>query len=241
MAARQETRLVQGKPMRLCMRRSGRARRLTVHVGPRRGVEVVMPRWATLADVNDLLTTHEGWLARQADTHGVWDGPRRKSWGSGDLLPLLGDELVLELAPLPLDRQRPRVQMRPGVLRMELRPEELLDPRPALVRWLKAFAGKELRRRTEEWSRVTGLYPARIMVGERTSRWGSCSSRGTVSLCYRLVLAPPPVVDAVVVHELCHLQEHNHGPRFKALVRRIYPEHDQWMEWLRDAGHSLEV
>jgi len=241
MAARQEVRLVQGKPLRVCMRRSVRARRLTVHVGPRQGVEVVMPRWATYADVEVLLADHEGWLAQQADVHGVWNGPRRKIWSSGDVLPLLGEDLVLELAPLPEGRRRARVQKSAGVLRMELPIEELLDPRPALIRWLRGFAGRELRRRTESWADITGLRPTKVIVGERTSRWGSCSSRGTVSLCYRLVMAPPAVVDAVVVHELCHLQEHNHGPRFHALVRRFYPEHEEKMDWLRQSGQSLEI
>ncbi len=241
MATRQDMRLVQGRPLKLQLRRSGRARRLTVHVGARRGVEVVMPRWATLVDVEELLTASEEWLAAQADTYGVWNGPRRRSWADGDLLPLLGDELVLELALLEPGRQRPRSELRPGVLRLELPAPELLDPRPALERWLRGFAGRELRRRTDHWAEVTGLYPNKVIVGERTSRWGSCSSRGTISLCYRLVLAPPPVVDAVVIHELCHLVHANHGRRFHALVGRFCPDHDEWMDWLREAGHTLEI
>ncbi|MEZ4388199.1 MAG: SprT family zinc-dependent metalloprotease [Candidatus Krumholzibacteriia bacterium] len=241
MATRQDVRLVQGRPLRLSLRRSGKARRLTVHVGVRRGVEVVMPRWATLRDVDDLLNQSEAWLATQADTYGVWDGPRRRSWTDGDLVPLLGDELVLELALLEAGRQRPRAILRPGVLRLELPAPDLLDPRPALERWLRGFAGRELRRRTEDWAARTGLYPARVIVGDRTSRWGSCSSRGTVSLCYRLVMAPPEVVDAVVIHELCHLVHPNHGRRFHALVRRFCPDHDDWMDWLSEAGHTLEI
>jgi predicted metal-dependent hydrolase len=234
-------RLVQGRPLRLRLRRSARARRLTVHVGPRRGVEVVMPRWATLADVDELLNQSEDWLADKADTYGVWDGPHRRRWASGDLLPLLGDDLVLEFALLHPDRQRVRSEMRPGALRLELPATELLDPRPALERWLRGFAGRELRRRTAEWAQRTDLYPRKVIVGERTSRWGSCSSRGTISLCYRLVMAPAPVVDAVIIHELCHLVHPNHGPRFHTLVNHHCPEHDAWMAWLRDAGHQLEI
>jgi len=127
------------------------------------------------------------------------------------------------------------------VLRLELPAMELLDPRPALERWLRRVAGQELRRRTAEHAECTGLVPDRVIVGERTSRWGSCSSRGTVSYCYRLVMAPPAVVDAVVIHELCHLRHGNHGVRFKSLVKKHCPDHDQLMAWLRKHGHELEL
>ena len=110
-----------------------------------------------------------------------------------------------------------------------------------MQRWLRRFAGEELRRRTAHWAAVTKLAPRRVMVGERTSRWGSCSSRGTVSYCYRVVMAPAEVVDAVVVHELCHLRHGNHGPRFHELVRSFIPDHDRQMTWLHVHGHELEV
>lgn len=241
MARRQDIRLVRGRPLRLQLRRSSRARHLRLDVTPRRGVEVVVPRWATRRDVDALLADAESWLAEKAEVHGVWDGPRRRQWTSGDHVSLLGEPHVLELAPLPDGRKRPRVTVMPFELLLELPAMELLDPRPALERWLRRFAGDELRRRTRHWSDRTGLAPSRVIVGERTSRWGSCSARGTLSYCYRLVMAPREVVDAVVVHELCHLRHMHHGPEFHAMVRRLYPDHDEAMAWLRTRGHELEI
>ena len=126
-------------------------------------------------------------------------------------------------------------------LHLELPPADLLDPRPALERWLRTFARRHLRERTAVLADRTGLVPQRIMVGERTSRWGSCSRQGTVSFCYRLVMAPPAVVDAVVIHELCHLAHLDHGPRFHALVAELCPDHDAHMAWLRQHGGELEL
>jgi predicted metal-dependent hydrolase len=233
--------LVAGRPLRLQVRRSARARYLRLLVSARRGAEVVMPRWATRRDVDEMLKEAESWLVEQVERHRVWDGPRRRAWTTGSELSLLGVPRRVELAPLPPDRRRARVTLSDHELLLELPPHELLDPRVAVERWLRSFAGRELRRRTALWSERTGLFPARVMVGERTSRWGSCSARGTLSYCYRIVMAPSAVVDAVVVHELCHLRYMDHGPRFHALVRSILPDHDERMDWLGQHGHELEV
>lgn len=230
-----------GRPLRLNLRRSARAQHLRLNVTTRKGVEVVVPRWATARDVEALLEEAEPWLAEQADVHGVWDGPRRRTWTTGSQMSLLGDLVTLQLEPLAPGRQRAQADLGDGRLVLGLPAPELLDARPAVERWLRRYAGQELRRRTDHWADVVGLRPNRVIVGERTSRWGSCSARGTLSFCYRLVMAPPEVVDGVVVHELCHLAHMNHGPRFRALVARHYPDHDLAMDWLRRHGHTLEV
>lgn len=237
----QEVHYIDNRPLRLQLRRSGRARHLKLAASANVGIEVVMPRWATRRDVTELLGKAEDWVAKQASHYGVWDGPRRRSWATGSELMVLGVPVTLELGVLPPDRRRPTAELTGDSLIMALPTSEVLDPRPALDRWLRRFAGQHLRSRTEVLAEATGLHPKRVMVGERRSRWGSCSSSGTVSYCYRLVMAPSTVVDAVVVHELCHLVHPNHGPRFKNLVRRFHPSHDQDMTWLRDHGSDLEL
>jgi len=84
-----------------------------------------------------------------------------------------------------------------------------------------------------------GFEPARIRVAGQRTRWGSCAPSGTVSLNWRLALAPPAVLDYVVIHELCHLREPNHGPRFWALVELHRPQYPAARRWLRDHGHAL--
>ena len=86
-----------------------------------------------------------------------------------------------------------------------------------------------------------GVSFERIRVAGQRTRWGSCSSRGTLSFNWRLALAPAEVLDYVVVHEVCHLQEANHGPRFWALVERLRPGYREPRDWLRDHGHALQA
>ena len=84
-----------------------------------------------------------------------------------------------------------------------------------------------------------GVSYARISLRDQRSRWGSCSTTGTLSFNWRLVLAPHDVLDYVVVHEICHLLEMNHGPRFWALVKRRRPGYLEAKAWLDEHGWEM--
>jgi predicted metal-dependent hydrolase len=84
-----------------------------------------------------------------------------------------------------------------------------------------------------------GVRYQRIVLRDQRSRWGSCSTNGSLSFNWRLVLAPHDVLDYVVVHEVCHLLEHNHGPRFWALVRRRRRHYEEPRRWLAEHGWEI--
>ena len=84
-----------------------------------------------------------------------------------------------------------------------------------------------------------GVAYASIQIRDQRTRWGSCSPRGVLTFNWRLVLAPYAVLDYVVVHELCHLREANHGPEFWALVEEARPGYREPRKWLRRHGHEL--
>lgn len=94
-----------------------------------------------------------------------------------------------------------------------------------------------------EQSQIEGIVTSysTLSIRDQKSRWGSCSSRGTLSFNYRLIFAPPQVLDYVVVHELCHLTHMNHSRDFWQLVARIMPEYKQQKHWLRDHGQGLNL
>lgn len=242
MVPREESRLLAGRRLRYHIRRSPRARRLSVSVSRRKGLEVVLPRGATRTDLERFFVDAADWLTAQIERHGVWDGPVRRSYATGSVLRILGREVRLLVTVLPPGRVRPTGGLNgDGVLHLSLPPADLLDPRPSLEAWLRRYAADHLRGRVAVMAARTGLRPSRVVVGERVTRWGSCSHTGTVSFCYRLVMADPGVVDAVVVHELCHLRHHDHGPRFQRLVTTLYPDHDRHMAWLRAHGEDLDL
>ena len=86
---------------------------------------------------------------------------------------------------------------------------------------------------------LIGVDYGRISVRRQRSKWGSCSGKGNLNFNCLLLLAPPAVLDYVVVHELCHRREMNHSPRFWAEVERVFPSYREARRWLRDNGSSL--
>ncbi|MDE7199770.1 MAG: M48 family metallopeptidase [Lachnospiraceae bacterium] len=85
----------------------------------------------------------------------------------------------------------------------------------------------------------TGGSFQRVTIRDQKTRWGSCSARGTLSFNWRLMLAPPAVLDYVVVHELCHLTHMNHSPAFWALVESVCPDYRIYRKWLKEHGQEL--
>lgn len=117
---------------------------------------------------------------------------------------------------------------------------------PAEARRLKAFTiryREEAHRKIEErvafYHPLTGGRYTSVTIRDQKSRWGSCSSRGTLSFNYRLIFAPLPVLDYVVVHELCHLTHMNHSKEFWDKVASVMPEYNVHRQWLKDHGHEL--
>jgi hypothetical protein len=108
-----------------------------------------------------------------------------------------------------------------------------------LEAWLRAEARRVLEDRVRDLAPALDVRPSRLTVRGQRSRWGSASRSGALSYSWRLVLAPPFVLDAVVVHELAHLRVPGHSPAFWALVRTHAPRTDESRRWLRDHHREL--
>ena len=104
---------------------------------------------------------------------------------------------------------------------------------------LKRRAREILPARAAHFAHLAGVTYGNITIRSQKSRWGSCSSRGNLSFNCLLMLAPPEVLDYVVVHELCHRLEMNHSPRFWAEVERVLPDYRTRRKWLKDHGGAL--
>lgn len=118
-------------------------------------------------------------------------------------------------------------------------PRLRLDPFAVSESQARMTARKLVSTLAQEEAERIGVEYRRIRIGGQRTLWGSCSARGTLSFNWRLVLAPPPVLDYVVVHELCHLRVPNHSRRFWALVERHRPHWRQQRNWLREHGAEL--
>lgn len=131
-----------------------------------------------------------------------------------------------------------------GRTRVHRRGELLLVPvgargLPALERFYRRCARLEIAAKLDRACEVAGSSYSSLAIRNQRTRWASCSSNGVMSFNWRLLLAPEPVLDYVVWHEVCHLELMNHSPRFWALVARFCPDHRQHSVWLRRHGSTL--
>ena len=109
----------------------------------------------------------------------------------------------------------------------------------AELRDLAAQAREVIAARVAYYAPQVGVTYGKITIRTQRSRWGSCSANGNLSFNCLLMLAPPEVLDSVVVHELCHRKQMNHSAAFYAQVLRVFPEYRKWNAWLRENGPLL--
>ena len=107
------------------------------------------------------------------------------------------------------------------------------------IRKLADKAVEMIPERVKYYAPLVGVTYGRITIRNQRSKWGSCSSERNLKCNCLLMLAPPEVIDSVVVHELCHRKEMNHSDRFYAEVLRVFPDYHKWDKWLKDNGTIL--
>lgn len=201
------------------VRRSARARRLQIKVSPWKGIEVVVPMRCSQREADAFIADHEGWM-EQAWQKLLLEYPEAGGW-----------ELPRSIH-LPILERSWDVQLDPEASRFSARRDTLLlagetssaEHALRLQQWLRQQAGKALPQRMQRWIELTGLQPSGITIRGQSTRWGSCSSKGKLSLNFRLLFLAPELVDCLLLHELCHLKYMSHGKRFWGLMERYMPD-----------------
>ncbi len=117
----------------------------------------------------------------------------------------------------------------------------LPDIRTAIQRWYVEEAGKEIRSRCMYFSMMTGYSPESVRITDAQQRWGSCTSRGGLNFSWRLIQAPLSIVDYVIVHELVHLRQMDHSPKFWEKVGELMPDYARRRKWLRENERLLRM
>ncbi len=221
------------------VRRSTRARRARITVTDDARVVVVLPRRAPPAIAAALVEQHASWVRRHVaaalDRRARIEA--RPSLGEGRVLEVNGIPHDVRLVPWAAPRSRVSRSLDSdeqgirGCIRIEARDQAAATI--ALESWLRAEARRVLLARIAAIAPAMAVTPTRISVRDQRSRWGSASKGGSLSFSWRLVLAPPYALDAVVVHELAHLRHADHGARFWALAKTHAPRTDEARRWLR--------
>ena len=214
------------------VRRHRQARRYTLRIhAANREVVLTMPPRGSVKQAKEFAQKHGAWIAARLARL-----PEAAPFAHGALLPLRGLEHRIQ------HRRNARgtvwIEAEASVRLLCVAGEE-----PHLPRRVRDFLKREAKRDLEAASRMAaqalGVKIMRVSVRDQSSRWGSCSSTGVLSYSWRLILAPPFVLDYLAAHEVAHLIEMNHSRRFWRLVERICPEMGRAKAWLDAHGADL--
>lgn len=221
---------VPGLPgVEVALRRSARARRLSLRIGRIDGaVTLTIPARLPLREAQAFLAAQAGWVARALAAR-----PAVAMVGPGTCLPVEGRPLTL--TPVP-GRGGPRIEG--DLLILPGAPERTAARTQA---YLRTLARDRLAAACDAHAAALGRPYTALALRDTRSRWGSCTSTGRLMFNWRLILAPPQVLDYVAAHEVAHLARMDHSPAFWATVASLMPGYAAPRRWLKAEGQSLHA
>jgi predicted metal-dependent hydrolase len=197
-----------------------------------RGLRISAPRWVSLSEIDRAMVEKANWILGKLDEwreHAVRRERHVPRWHDGAPIQLLGRTLRLRIDPriagVEFDEDELRVGLPEGA------GAERVEKQVQL--WLQQQARELFAERIPVYAQRLGRSPRRWALSSARTRWGSCAADGSIRLNWRLVQFPLPVVDYVIAHELAHLREMNHGPKFWSTVGALCPGFEQARAWLR--------
>lgn len=223
---------LRGESITYAVRRSDRATRTRIDVDLD-GVTVVLPRGAHV-DPTTVLESHADWVVeRHRAVAARRDALPERRFAAGATFPYRGTphEIVVET--------RSRSVVDDDALRLAAHHVEQTSVKRALEALYRRVARDRFESLAAEYAAAMNVEYAGIQVRNQRTKWGSCSSRGTLSLNWRLVMAPPEILEYVVVHEVAHLRKPNHGDAFWSLVEAHDPDYEAHAAWLDEHGERL--
>lgn len=214
---------------------SRRARYPRLTVAPGTGLRVVAPRGYDPTRLLDFIHRHQRWILTHLDRIAAQPAVPDADAPLPETLTVYGIPYALcvtiALGACP--------HVAPDGTTLTVTAPDMPSARAALEGWCREAARTVLVPCVAERARSLGVTYGRIAIRDQRTRWGSCSRAGNLNFNWRLVLAPPAVLDYVVVHELAHRIELNHSPRFWQIVARYCPEYAAYRIWLRTHSASL--
>lgn len=212
-------------PIEVVLRRSVRAKRLSLRVSRLDGrVTLTLPRFAPEREGIAFLRAKEPWLRRHLD-----DMRPAQVAAAGQSVPVRGEAMPIVVS----------TAKRARMTQTQIEVTSIAGAAAQTKALLRHAARDALAQASDHYALQLGKTYSRLSIRDTRSRWGSCTSAGGLMYSWRLIMAPPAVLDYVAAHEVAHLVEMNHQPAFWAVVANLCPDYAQHRQWLRDEGDKL--
>jgi len=192
------------------------------------------PMRAPHAAIETFIQQKEDWITRTRQKIKFIEPALEKQYTDDEKFLFLGSSFGLKLVGL----QKPLLHFDSGFI---LSRAAQTKGEQVFTRWYKARALEVISERVKQYAQQNNFAPKQVKISSAKTRWGSCSSKGTLNFTWRLVMAPLDVIDYVVVHELAHLRVKDHSSKFWKVVESIYPEYKKQRKWLRENGEKLSL
>jgi predicted metal-dependent hydrolase len=206
-------------------------------------IRVVAPMRTGKAQIDAMVHERQAWILKRREEVQKSQLQRlERCWESGERLPYLDEELELRIRAVS-GGKLVRAVRKDGWLDVQI-PAWLTDNEPikrVVQKWYGIEAQRVFAQRVLHFTGLMGVQPARVLVRNQSSRWGSCASDGSVRFCWRLILAPRRVLDYVVVHELSHLRHPHHQRSFWACVEATLPNYQELRAELKRDGAKYDL
>ncbi|UCI19759.1 M48 family metallopeptidase [Mesorhizobium sp. B2-1-8] len=225
---------VAGRTLPLKIVESARAKRLTLRIDSGgQGLRITVPPGLRRGEVDRFLDRHQDWLEQR-----LAKVPTRPQVRPGIKIPVRG--VAHRIVHEPSKRGTVTISRDERGPLLIVHGERIHLPR-RIADFLKREAKKEIEKLVVRHTEALGKRAKAIRYKDTSSRWGSCTSEGNLSFSWRIMMAPQPVINYLVAHEVAHLKEMNHGPKFWKLCEKLCPDTDRCKDWLKRNGGALQA
>lgn len=217
----------------------------SISVTAERGVVVSVPKWVTLSAIEGMVREKADWIAKTLARLGGIHKQSKKRFVDGEKHLYFGEEYPISVVPSSgiatarltfLDN---RFEARiPG---HHTSIQQRKDLKEAMLRWYLDNGKRIITKKVDHFTKLLGVSYNRIVLKQVSSIWGSCSRKNNLNFNRKLIMAPHPVVDYVVIHEVCHLVHHHHRKSFWDLVKSLEPNYKEHILWLKKNQYLLTI
>lgn len=205
-------------------------------------VRVRVPKNLANHQIEKLITKRSAWIRENLRLHAEMTPHNQKEYVNGEKFAYLGRNYSLKIDSTDSNGE---VKLKTGCLQVLIPQHHIGDKKTAVLgyleHWYRQKAWQRLTEKTQIYVKKLQVQPKSVQVRSYKARWGSCSVAGDISYNWRIIMAPQRIVDYVVVHELCHILEHNHSPRFWQHVENQMPDFREHKEWLKQNSMALVI
>jgi predicted metal-dependent hydrolase len=200
------------------------------------GLVVHAPKYILEFQLKKLIQDKSNWIINKLEARKKYAVPVL-SWQDGETLQLLGNTIYLDVVFNSKNKKPVLEDNRLSIALPDAKNPAAIQYK--VTQWYKKQAMSDFTRRLEILAIKLGVPTPLLKLSNAQSRWGSCSSRGDIRLNWRLLQAPPHIINYVICHELAHLKEMNHSARFWAVVGSIFPDYKSAEKELKQISHQL--